>query len=147
MNSNGKFLTFEEFQNKFEIKANYLRYIQFIAAISPDLKRKAFGCTVPDPWGNFRVLFAPVPCNASRNKSSASHFFPVRVRIHSLCLPIIVLLRWLTNRSGPGQCYTSSSSASNSPIASTMRMTDFPSPVFRWRYILPVCLLPFPWLP
>ena len=23
MNSNGKFLTFEEFQNKFEIKANY----------------------------------------------------------------------------------------------------------------------------
>ena len=24
MNANGKFLTFEEFQNKFEIKANYL---------------------------------------------------------------------------------------------------------------------------
>ena len=33
MNSNGKFLTFEEFQNKFEIKANYLHYFQLIAAI------------------------------------------------------------------------------------------------------------------
>ena len=48
MNSNGKFLTFEEFQNKFEIKANYLHYFQLIAAIPPDLKRKAFGSTVPD---------------------------------------------------------------------------------------------------
>ena len=27
------------------------------------------------------ILFAPVPCNASINKSSASHFCPVRVRI------------------------------------------------------------------
>ena len=48
MNSNGKFLTFEEFQNRFEIKANYLHYFQLIAAILPDLKRKAFGSTVPD---------------------------------------------------------------------------------------------------
>ena len=51
MNSNGKFLTFEEFQNKFEIKANYLHYFQLIAAIPPDLKRKAFGSTVPDLLG------------------------------------------------------------------------------------------------
>ena len=43
MNSNWKFLTFEEFQNKFEIKANYLHHFQLIAAIPPDLKRKAFG--------------------------------------------------------------------------------------------------------
>ena len=43
MNSNWKFLTFEEFQNKFEIKANYLHYFQLIATIPPDLKRKAFG--------------------------------------------------------------------------------------------------------
>ena len=27
-------------------------------------------------------LFAPVPCNASINKNSTSHFCPVRVRIH-----------------------------------------------------------------
>ena len=74
------------------------------------------------------------PCNASINKSSASHFCLIRVRIHSLCSPILVLLRWLTNRSHPDQCYASSSSASNSPIASTVRMTDFLSPVFRWRY-------------
>ena len=51
MNSNGKFLTFEEFQNKFEIKANYLHYFQLIAAIPPDLKRKAFGSTFPDLLG------------------------------------------------------------------------------------------------
>ena len=51
MNSNGKFLTFEEFQNKFEIKANYLHYFQLIATIPPDLKRKAFGSTVPDLLG------------------------------------------------------------------------------------------------
>ena len=31
------------------------------------------------------LLLAPVPCNASINKRSASHFCPVRVRIHSLC--------------------------------------------------------------
>ena len=41
MNSNGKFLTIEEFQNKFEIKANYLHYFQLIiAAIPPDFERK-----------------------------------------------------------------------------------------------------------
>ena len=51
MNSNGKFLTFEEFQNKFEIKANYLHYFELITAIPPDLKRTAFGSTVPDLLG------------------------------------------------------------------------------------------------
>ena len=39
MNSNGKFLT------------NYLHYFQLIAAIPPDLKKKAFGSTVPDLLG------------------------------------------------------------------------------------------------
>ena len=39
MNSNGKFLTFEEYQNKFEIKANYLHYFQLIAAIPPVVHR------------------------------------------------------------------------------------------------------------
>ena len=48
MKSNGKFLTFEEFQNKFDIKTNYLHYFQLIAAIPQDLKRKAFGSMVPD---------------------------------------------------------------------------------------------------
>ena len=43
-----------------------------------------FSCSQP-----LIPLFAPVPyndpCNASINKSYASHFCPVRVRIHSLC--------------------------------------------------------------
>ena len=41
----------EEFQNKFEIKANCLHHFQLIAAIPPDLKRKALGSTVPDLLG------------------------------------------------------------------------------------------------
>ena len=73
-------------------------------------------------------LFTPVPCNAGIKKSSASHFCLVRIRIHSFCQPILVFLRWLTNQSCPGQCYT------NGPIASTVQMTDCPLPVFRWRY-------------
>ena len=32
-------------------------------------------------WSSFFVVFAPVPCSASINKSSAYHFGPVRVRI------------------------------------------------------------------
>lgn len=43
-----KFLTLEEFQNKFEIKVNYLHYFQLIAAIPLDLKRKALNSPVPD---------------------------------------------------------------------------------------------------
>ena len=48
MNSDGKFLTLKEFQSKFEIKVNYFHYFQLIAAIPPDLKRKAFGFPGPD---------------------------------------------------------------------------------------------------
>ena len=51
MNSNDNFLTFEEFQNRFEIKAYYLHFFQLIAAIPPHLKRKAFGSTLPDLLG------------------------------------------------------------------------------------------------
>ena len=48
MNSDGKFLTLKEFQSKFEIKVNCFHYFQLIAAIPPDLKRKAFGFPGPD---------------------------------------------------------------------------------------------------
>ena len=36
------------------------------------------------------MLFAPVPCNASINKSSASHFYPVGVRILWLLAAVIM---------------------------------------------------------
>ena len=48
LNSDGKFLTLEEFQNKLNIKVNYLHYFQLIAAIPLDLKRKALDSAVPD---------------------------------------------------------------------------------------------------
>ena len=37
LNADGNFLTFEEFQNKFQVKTNYLRYFQLMAAIPSDL--------------------------------------------------------------------------------------------------------------
>jgi len=47
LNSDGNFLTFEEFQNKFCIKKNYLHYFQLMAAIPSDLKKKAMSAEVP----------------------------------------------------------------------------------------------------
>ena len=41
LNAKGNFLTIEEYQNKFKIKTNYLHYLQLIAAIPSDLKKKA----------------------------------------------------------------------------------------------------------
>lgn len=55
----GKFLTLKEFQNNFEIKVNYIAfYFQLIAAITPDLKQKAFDSPVPNLLAlcNNRVL-------------------------------------------------------------------------------------------
>ena len=48
LNSDGNFLTLEEFQNKFNIKVNYSHYFQLIAAIPSDLKRKALDSPFPD---------------------------------------------------------------------------------------------------
>ena len=46
LNSDGKFLTREEFQNKLNIKVNFLHYFQLIAAIPLDLKWKALDSPV-----------------------------------------------------------------------------------------------------
>ena len=48
LNSAGKFLTLDEFQNNFDFKIIYLYYFQLCAAIPPDLKRKAFVSPNPD---------------------------------------------------------------------------------------------------
>ena len=47
LNANGNFLTFQEFQNKFNIKTNYLHYFQLISAIPSDLKKQAKICETP----------------------------------------------------------------------------------------------------
>lgn len=47
LNADGNFLTFQEFQDKFNIKTNYLHYFQLIAAIPTDLKKKARECEAP----------------------------------------------------------------------------------------------------
>jgi len=43
----GEFLTIEEFQNKFKIKIKILHYLQLIAAIPWDIKKKAATIEVP----------------------------------------------------------------------------------------------------
>ena len=47
LNADGNFLTFQQFQNKLNIKTNYLHYFQLIAAIPTDLKKKARECEAP----------------------------------------------------------------------------------------------------
>ena len=47
LNADGNILTFQEFQDKFNIKTNYLHYFQLIAAIPTDLKKKARECEAP----------------------------------------------------------------------------------------------------
>ena len=47
LNAEGNFLTLEEFQNKFKIKTNFLYYLQLIAAIPSDLKKKAATIEIP----------------------------------------------------------------------------------------------------
>ena len=47
LNVDGNFLTFQEFQNKFNIKTNYLHYFQLISAIPSDLKKQAKICEIP----------------------------------------------------------------------------------------------------
>ena len=47
LNADGNFLTFQELQDKFNIKTNYLHYFQLIATIPTDLKKKARECEAP----------------------------------------------------------------------------------------------------
>ena len=47
LNADGNFLTFQEFEDKFNIKTNFLHYFQLIAAIPTDLKKKARECEAP----------------------------------------------------------------------------------------------------
>ena len=47
LNAKGNFLTIEAFQNKVKIKTNILHYLQLIAAIPSDLKKKAATIEVP----------------------------------------------------------------------------------------------------
>ena len=52
LNENGKFLTFEEFNRKYNMSANFLNFFQILASISPNLKSKAASSLRP----NYSVL-------------------------------------------------------------------------------------------
>ena len=61
---------------------NFLAWFHFSVSYSASMKG-----TVANS-----MQFAPVPCTASINKSSASHFCPVRVRI----LWLLAAMNWLS---------------------------------------------------
>ena len=48
LNSEGNFLSLEEFQSKFRIKIDFLQYFQLLSAISTDLKKLARESPHPD---------------------------------------------------------------------------------------------------
>ena len=47
LNSKGKFLSYEEFSNKFNITTNYMHYLQLISPIPSELKRRAAQTFIP----------------------------------------------------------------------------------------------------
>ena len=61
LNTNGKFLSYEEFSNKFNITTNYLHYFQLISAIPSELKRRAAQTFVPA--ADLSSTSASVPLN------------------------------------------------------------------------------------
>ena len=61
LNTNGKFLPYEEFSNKFNITTNYLHYFQLISAIPSELKRRAAQTFIPA--ADLSSTSASVPLN------------------------------------------------------------------------------------
>ena len=61
LNTNGKFLSYEEFSNKFNIATNYLHYFQLISAIPSELKRRATQTFIPA--ADLSSTSASVPLN------------------------------------------------------------------------------------
>ena len=61
LNPEGKFLSYEEFRNKFNIITNYLHYFQLISAIPSDLKRRAAQTFIPA--ADLSLTFASVSLN------------------------------------------------------------------------------------
>ena len=47
LNENGKFLTFEEFNRKYNMSVNFLNFFQILASIPPNLKSKAVSTLRP----------------------------------------------------------------------------------------------------
>ena len=83
LNAKWNFLTLEEFQNKFKIKTNFLYYLQLIAAIPSDLKKKAATTEIPSQeLLNTAKLFSSVittpnltlDLSGSLSKSGPLHF-------------------------------------------------------------------------
>ena len=61
LNTNGKFLSYEEFSNKFNIATNCLHYFQLISAIPSELKRRAAQTFIPA--ADLSSTSASVPLN------------------------------------------------------------------------------------
>ena len=58
LNSNGQFMTYQEFKNKFACKTNFLQFYQVVSAIPKHLVMKAKN-TAPDQNVNYILRTAP----------------------------------------------------------------------------------------
>ena len=79
LNADGNFLTFEEFQNKFQVKTNYLRYFQLMAAMPSELKRKAkaFG-TLPHELLDTAMIFSSTgTAPLDQTKMRCKHYYKI----------------------------------------------------------------------
>ena len=80
LNANGNFLTFEEFQNKFSIKTNYLHYFQLLVAIPSDLKKKAMSAEVPSHeqlLNSTTVSLSPESTSVDLANMRCKHYYKV----------------------------------------------------------------------
>ena len=68
LNSDGKFLSLDEFQKKYDLEVNFLHYFQLLAAIPLDLKRKAFDSPTPDLFSTSLeyTVGIPIPSNLQK---------------------------------------------------------------------------------
>ena len=59
LNSEGKFLSYEELSNKFNITTNYMHYFQLISAIPSELKKRAFRTSILEDDFSSTSAFTP----------------------------------------------------------------------------------------
>ena len=79
LNADGNFLSLEEFQNKFNIKANFLHYFQLMAAIPSDLRKKERDSEVPSKelLSNSTVSLSPESTPIDLAEMRCKHYYKI----------------------------------------------------------------------
>ena len=77
LNEDGKFLSLQEFQDKFDLEINFLQYFQMIAAIPSDIKCSAYKTQImPDDLFKMEdILQLTENPSLSLAKMSCKHYY------------------------------------------------------------------------